>query len=279
MRSIFLTVLAVSTALVCAVRKPAAPLPRHRCTRRAVANAAALSVLTRGTRAFADETFTAAPAVGAPLDWTAFWRGSATTAPKQTNLPISAVADILRKDLGDNKYILTGQLTPSIFADDCEFTDPNNSVRGLSKYQQALSLLFDPSESSLELKDLRVADGHIEADYTASGVLKLPWRPKISGWAGHVVYSLNADGLIASQVDVWNITRVDAIRQTFTPPPASAAECDDACQARIAERRAIYMQSRTTTSRQEMFDLSRQRAALYNTTYRGASCVPGLPCS
>ena len=77
---------------------------------------------------------------------------------------------------------------------------------------------------------------------------------------------------------MWNITRVDAIRQTFTPPPASAAECDDACQARIAERRAIYLQSRTTTSRQEMFDLSRQRAALYNTTYRGASCVPGLPC-
>ena len=278
MRSIFLTVLAVSTALVCAVRKPAVPPPRHRCTRRAVANAAALSVLTRGTRAFADETFTAAPAVGAPLDWTAFWRGSTTSAPKQTNLPISTVADILRKDLGDNKYILTGQLTPSIFSDDCSFTDPNNSVRGLSKYQQALSLLFDPSESSLELKDLRVADGHIEADYTASGTLKLPWRPKISGWAGHVVYSLNADGLIASQVDVWNITRVDAIRQTFTPPPASAAECDDACQARIAERRAIYLQSRTTTSRQDMFDLSRQRAALYNTTYRGASCVPGVPC-
>ena len=224
-----------------------------------------------------DNTF-APHSAARPLDWTAFWRGSATTAPKQTNLPISAVADILRKDLGDNKYILTGQLTPSIFSDDCEFTDPNNSVRGLSKYQQALSLLFDPSESSLELKDLRVTDGHIEADYTASGVLKLPWRPRISGWAGHVVYSLNADGLIASQVDVWNITRVDAIRQTFTPPPASAAECDEACQARIAERRAIYMQSRTTTSRQDMFDLSRQRAALYNTTYRGASCVPGLPC-
>ena len=273
--SALLAVLALST--VCAIRKPAAP-PRHRCSRRAVAHAAALSVLARGTSTPADETFTAAPAVGAPLDWTAFWRGSATSAPKQTNLPVSAIADILRKDLGDNKYILTGQLTPSIFSDDCEFTDPNNSVRGLSKYQQALSLLFDPSESSLELKDLRVADGHIEADYTASGVLKLPWRPKISGWAGHVVYSLNADGLIASQVDVWNITRVDAIRQTFTPPPASAAECDDACQARIAERRAIYLQSRTTTSRQEMFDLSRQRAALYNTTYRGASCVPGLPC-
>ena len=93
MRSIFLTVLALSTALVCAVRKPAVPPPRHRCTRRAVANAAALSVLTRGSPAFADDTFTAAPAVGAPLDWTAFWRGSATTTPKQTSLPISKLSD------------------------------------------------------------------------------------------------------------------------------------------------------------------------------------------
>ena len=56
------------------------------------------------------------------------------------------------------------------------------------------------------------------------------------------------------------------------------AECDDACKQRIADRRAIYQQSKTTTKRQDMFDLSRQRAALYNTTYQGADCVPGLPC-
>ena len=77
---------------------------------------------------------------------------------------------------------------------------------------------------------------------------------------------------------MWNITRVDAIRQTFSSAAAGgAAECDADCLARIAERRAIF-QSRTTTSRQEILDLSRQRAALYNTTFRGASYVPGLPC-
>ena len=52
----------------------------------------------------------------------------------------------------------------------------------------------------------------------------------------------------------------------------------DACRQRIADRRAIFEQSRTTTSRQNMMDLSRQRAALYNTTYQGASCIPGIPC-
>jgi hypothetical protein len=47
----------------------------------------------------------------------------------------------------------------------------------------------------------------------------------------------------------------------------------------IQERRAMMKQSRTTTNRQDMFDLSRQRAALYNTTYQGIqTCPPYVPC-
>ena len=53
---------------------------------------------------------------------------------------------------------------------------------------------------------------------------------------------------------------------------------DAACQQRIADRRALFEQSRTTRDRQVLFDLSKQRAKLYNTTYQGANCIPGLPC-
>ena len=97
--------------------------------------------------------------------------------------------------------------------------DPNNAVEGLNKYRQALSLLFRPDESIIrDVVVTAAADGRsIEADYTAQGVLKLPWRPVIQPWRGHIVYTLDEAGLVASQVDVWNITRFDAIRQTFTP--------------------------------------------------------------
>lgn len=44
------------------------------------------------------------------------------------------------------KYILTGNLTTAVFADDCRFEDPNNAVSGLARYRQALSVLFDPEE-------------------------------------------------------------------------------------------------------------------------------------
>jgi len=58
-------------------------------------------------------------------------------------------------------------------------------------------------------------------------------------------------------------------------------ECDASCREGrlrvIRERRAIMQQSKTG-SRQDLFDLSQQRAALYNTTYQGASCISGVPC-
>lgn len=65
-------------------------------------------------------------------------------------------------------------------------------------------------------------------------------------------------------------------------PEDTRLECNEQCQSDrtrvILERRAMMQQSRTATNRQDMFDLSRQRAALYNTTYQGASCPPGVPC-
>lgn len=111
-------------------------------------------------------------------------------------------------------------MTTSVFSDEARFQDPNNAVDGLSRYKTALSLLFRPEESGLEDVRVTVNQGAntIEADYVAYGTLKLPWRPSIAPWAGHIVYSIDPDsGLVASQVDVWNITRFDAVRQTFTP--------------------------------------------------------------
>ncbi|EOD41890.1 hypothetical protein EMIHUDRAFT_461024 [Emiliania huxleyi CCMP1516] len=131
------------------------------------------------------------------------------------------------RDLSEGRYILTGNLTSSLFADDCRFVDPNNAVDGLSRYRQALGFLFEPTRSQLDNVHVRVvAAGSgratIEATYVASGELKLPWRPKISPWSGKISYDVSpVTGLVVAQTDVWNITRFDAIRQTFTPGSTS----------------------------------------------------------
>ena len=50
-------------------------------------------------------------------------------------------------------------------------------------------------------------------------------------------------------------------------------ECDSECKGKrqkiIEERRAMMRQSKSSTSRRQTLELSRQRAALYNTPYRG----------
>ena len=162
----------------------------------------------------------AASSLETPFEWTrAYGDAAADPLPKQTGLPASAVANILESDLA-NKYPLTGALTSTIFDDQCRFVDPNNAVDGLSRYKTALSLLFSPDESTLGDVRVRVTgERTIQATYVASGTLKLPWKPRIQPWAGSIVYTLSSEGLIVSQVDRWNITRFDAIRQTFTPGP------------------------------------------------------------
>ena len=69
---------------------------------------------------------------------------------------------------------------------------------------------------------------------------------------------------------------------TSSPPPPQrelTAEEREEREQRRRDRRALVTAGRSTSSRQEIMDLSRQRAALvYNTTYQGASCIPGIPC-
>eukprot|EP00929_Paragymnodinium_shiwhaense_P029560 TRINITY_DN16906_c0_g1_i1.p1 TRINITY_DN16906_c0_g1~~TRINITY_DN16906_c0_g1_i1.p1 ORF type:complete len:247 (-),score=47.61 TRINITY_DN16906_c0_g1_i1:277-1017(-) len=155
-----------------------------------------------------------------PFAWDFLYENRTDASEKKLEraFPIQ-IMDILQDDLALKRYILTGDLTPSIFSDDCHFEDPNNAVDGLSRYRQALGLLFDPAESGLRLKDIRLADfsRKIVAEYEAWGTLKLPWRPAIQPWSGKLVWTLGDDGLITSQVDTWNITRWDAIQQTFNP--------------------------------------------------------------
>jgi hypothetical protein len=47
---------------------------------------------------------------------------------------------------------------------------------------------------------------------------------------------------------------------------------------RLVERRQLMQASRSSNNRQSYLDLSKQRAALYNTTFQGVTCPPNIPC-
>ena len=57
-------------------------------------------------------------------------------------------------------YYITGKLNTTIYRDDCWFDgpDPDMPVRGVRKYLNAASQLFDVSASTAELLSLEIGD-------------------------------------------------------------------------------------------------------------------------
>jgi hypothetical protein len=102
-------------------------------------------------------------------------------------------------------------------------------VRSLQRYSDALSGLFDPSCSSIELVTLEALEGDeraFVAHWRLSGALKLPWRPRIKPYAGATRYELGDDGLIVSHTETWSISVFDAFVSTVWPAfGAPAAPC------------------------------------------------------
>ena len=101
-------------------------------------------------------------------------------------------------------------------------------MRSLSRYRNALRILFDPDESTVELIRPLSADaesGTIKGRVRSRGVLQLPWRPRVSSYESDVTYEVDADGLVRSQTQVWSVSPYEALGQTFTPrslsPPLS----------------------------------------------------------
>ncbi|EEC46086.1 predicted protein [Phaeodactylum tricornutum CCAP 1055/1] len=170
---------------------------------------------------------------------------SPDVADRLTNMdkgPIDALAQKLTNDLangatGRGSYIVTGDLNPRIFRDDCVFQDPTNRVASLRQYRQALTILFDPERSVVEvLEPVRrivsdTDDGSIRlrGRFRQRGYLQfLPWQPYVTAYESTITYRIDPDtGRIAEQSQTWTKSANRALRESFTPswngsPPASS---------------------------------------------------------
>jgi hypothetical protein len=155
------------------------------------------------------------------------WRGADEQALLKTcGLTIEETAAIIRKDWKEetNKgYYITGRLNTTIYRDDCLFDgpDPDMPVRGLRKYLNAASQLFDQRESRSVLLSMRIGDDVIVAKWQMYGVLQLPWHPKLPKWTGTTVYHLDEKGLIYRHDETWDMSVFQAFFRTFAPSLAS----------------------------------------------------------
>ncbi len=103
--------------------------------------------------------------------------------------------------------------TYSLYAEDVYFCDPMNQFRGIDRYRKMIGFISTWfHDIQLDLYEMRNSGDTITTRWTLSWTSPLPWKPRIAipGWSE---LKLNAEGLIASHVDYWNISRLDVLKQ------------------------------------------------------------------
>lgn len=149
-------------------------------------------------------------------------RGLKKSGEKSLGLTKSELMDVIRKDWREDTlkgYYVTGRLSANIYRDDCLFDgpDPDMPVKGLRKYCNAASQLFDQRLSQSELLSLEIYGDFIKASWRFSGTMRLPWKPKMPEVTGSTMYRMDASGLIYEHVETWDISAAQAFVRTFWP--------------------------------------------------------------
>lgn len=160
------------------------------------------------------------------------WRCQGMACEKRIGLSVQETADVIREDWREetNKsYYITGKLTTAIYRDDCFFDgpDPDMPVKGLRKYLNAASQLFDQRQSFTELLSLDVEGDTIVAKWKMQGILMLPWRPVLPEWTGTTTYYRDEVGLIYKHSETWDLSVAQAFIRTFLPQLAERIWSDE----------------------------------------------------
>jgi Uncharacterized conserved protein (DUF2358) len=161
--------------------------------------------------------------------------------------------DWKKGETGNKGYYVTGKLTTAVYRDDCLFLgpDPDMPIHGTRKYVGVASHLFDYTASEAVLHTLKVVrlqdlptarlrperkqdiklrrqlkncssgDNSNEfclvADWTISGILRLPWHPSLPTFSGQTIYHVDNDGLIVCHEESWDCSALQAFCYTLFP--------------------------------------------------------------
>jgi len=140
---------------------------------------------------------------GTPAAYAALPPGKlATTVPE--------LVRIVTEDLTERRYLVTGELTPSVYADDAHFADSNNDFgNGLSKWVRGVKALFISDRCRVALTGPVVAD-EAKRTITFTGwrqvdVFRLPGAPHTPVFTGKTYLTLDPiENLIVDHTEVWD---------------------------------------------------------------------------
>lgn len=107
--------------------------------------------------------------------------------PRPGTVTPQELLDGVRADYVDRLYLWTGDIDPEMYDDDCIFTDPTLSFRGLATFQKNLEALQPflkalVREPAIDLYSCKLDEDacRVQAVWRMRGDLALPWRPAIN---------------------------------------------------------------------------------------------------
>jgi hypothetical protein len=126
-----------------------------------------------------------------------------------------------------NGYLFSGAIDSEIYAEDCVFTDPTLSFRGLSTFERniaAIQPLLDKfiGDTTVVLYSLKKDEenNQVKAVWRMSGeITSLPWNPRIE-LRGNTRYTYDAienNGRIVDYFERWELNAGEALAQLLVP--------------------------------------------------------------
>lgn len=135
--------------------------------------------------------------------------------------------EVLNGVIGDfeNGYLFSGQIDSEIYDEDCVFTDPTLSFKGLSTFERNIKALKPAldvfvGDSLVVLYDCKIDQEikEIKAVWRMSGAVNLPWGPRIE-LTGNTVLTYDTDrgGRIVDYYERWDLPAATALLQLLQP--------------------------------------------------------------
>jgi len=133
---------------------------------------------------------------------------------KLLNLPDDKLAEIVTKDITERQFLVTGDITRSIYSEDCTFKDEIDTYT-IDKWVKGTKALFVGDKSRVALEGPVVAkDGEVRFRFDEVLCFNIPLQPKVP-LKGTLVLRRGNDGLINSYQEIWDTSVLATISKAY----------------------------------------------------------------
>ena len=181
-----------------------------------VASAALLrppSAVTSGAVVGRRLAITSVPLLAGASLWPA--AAAPSSEEKLRNLPADELAKIVKADLVQRQFLVTGQLSREIYDETALFTDEIDTYT-LDKWMKGTAALFVGSLSHVDLVgDVKADASEVSFRFSETLAFNLPFvKPKVP-LTGRLVLTRGADGLITKYREFWDQGTLEVLSKAY----------------------------------------------------------------